>query len=248
MKLGIVIPTYNEKKNIKKIFQSFKKLKKIQYFICFVDGSSTNETQREIKKYFKKNFTTIKEKKKKISFFTLSTRCAASFLGFKWILRNTKCNPIVDMDADLSSNPLDIYKALKIFDLKKADLIIASKYLKKSKIVGRKLLRTFCSYIYSNCCKIVISNKISDYSNGYRFFSRKVLKALVKIEKKYDSPSQHLENLIFCFEKQYTIYEIPATYIDTGKDSGSIKIGHLFIFAYQIFEILIRYKLKKFFH
>ena len=90
MRLGIVIPTYNEKENIKKIFHSFKKLKGIQYFICFVDGSPTNETQLEIKKYFKKNFTIVREKKKEIGFFTLSTRCAASFLGFKWILRSIK--------------------------------------------------------------------------------------------------------------------------------------------------------------
>ena len=68
MKLGIVIPTYQEEKNIKKIFYAFKKIKKINFFICFVDGSYTSETSNEIKKYFKKNYKIIYQKKKKLEY------------------------------------------------------------------------------------------------------------------------------------------------------------------------------------
>ena len=60
----------------------------------------------------KKNYHIIKERKKEISFFNPSSRCEASLLGFKWFINNTQIRLIADMDADLSSNPNDIHKAL----------------------------------------------------------------------------------------------------------------------------------------
>ena len=64
MKIGIIIPTYEEHDNIRKIFHAFKKIKNIQFFFCFVDGSHTNKTRLEIKKYFKKKFSNNFRKKK----------------------------------------------------------------------------------------------------------------------------------------------------------------------------------------
>ena len=184
MKIGIVIPTYQEEENIKKIHKSFQKIKNIKFKFCFVDGSYDNKTSKQIKKNFKKNYHIIKERKKEISFFNPSSRCEASLLGFKWFINNTQIRLIADMDADLSSNPNDIHKALKIYNDTKSDLIIGSKYLKNSKISKRKLIRAFCSKIYTQVCKILISSKIKDYSAGYRFYSRKSLKKLVKKKTK----------------------------------------------------------------
>ena len=183
MKIGIIIPTYEEHDNIRKIFHAFKKIKNIQFFFCFVDGSHTNKTRLEIKKYFQKNFQIILEKKNKIDLFKLSTRCEASLIGFKWMIKNKKIDLITDMDADLSSDPKDIVKAIKIFKKKKSDLIIGSKYLPGVEIINRKLLRAFCSKIYTFVCRLLISKNISDYSAGFRFYSIKSLKKLVKKAK-----------------------------------------------------------------
>ena len=51
MKIGIVIPTYQEEENIKKIHKSFQKIKNIKFKFCFVDGSYDNKTSKQIKKY-----------------------------------------------------------------------------------------------------------------------------------------------------------------------------------------------------
>ena len=55
-----------------------------EYFVCFVDDSSNEDTSLEIKKYFTKNFYILR--RKKIENF--STRFYASFEGFKWIIKN----------------------------------------------------------------------------------------------------------------------------------------------------------------
>ena len=51
--ISVVIPTYNEKKNISKILYSLLKIKIISEII-FVDDKSTDGTYEEILKYKKK--------------------------------------------------------------------------------------------------------------------------------------------------------------------------------------------------
>ena len=184
MKIGIVIPTYKSEKKIKKLITLIERyVPKNTYFLCFVDGSPNNKTILEIKKKLSKNYIIIKEIKKN-SFLKISTRCLASKIGFKWLIQNTKCQAIVDLDSDLAHDPKDITKGSSIILSKKADLVIASKYRDYSKVFNRQIIRKFISYIYTKFCRILFSKKISDYSNSYRFYSKHSLKKLLN-EKKY---------------------------------------------------------------
>ena len=51
--ISVIIPTYNEKKNISKILKKLLSIKIISEII-FVDDSSTDGTFNEIKKFLKK--------------------------------------------------------------------------------------------------------------------------------------------------------------------------------------------------
>ncbi len=246
MKIGVVIPTYEEQENIKNIFIAFKKQKQHNFFFCFVDGSYTSKTRIEIKKYFKKkNYKIILEKKrKKIGFFKISTRCEASFIGFDWLIKNKNLDLITDMDADLSSSPKDIKKAVELYKRNNSDLIIGSKYLKNSKVYNRQLSRIIFSSIYTGICKLIISNNISDYSAGYRFFKPKSLKKMIKKKLFFKSPAQHLENLLFYYENNYKISEFPAIYVDAKSNSKSIVLTHIFIYMFQLLIIVLRFYLR----
>ena len=164
----------------------------------------------------------------------------------KKYLDNNKCIAVpTETVYGLAANAYSTTAVKKIYKLKKPDLIIGSKYLKKSKIYNRKFLRSLCSKIYTKVCQILVSSKISDYSAGFRFYSRRSLKKLIKKKQKYTSPSQHLENLFFYYENKYKISEFPAIYLDTGKNSKSIKISHLLLFACQLLNILLNFYLRK---
>ena len=52
----IVVPTFNNYQDIKKLSKYFNKSNLKNYFICFVDDSFDNKTKLYIKNYFKKNF------------------------------------------------------------------------------------------------------------------------------------------------------------------------------------------------
>jgi len=239
--IGIVIPTYNSHYNIRKLASEIEKsLTKINYFICFVDGSQNNQTIFAIRRYFdKKKYIIIKEKKKK-TFLNISTRCKASKTGFSWLLNNKNCSVIVDLDSDLAHDPKDILKGSSMIINFNYDLVIASKYQQYSMVYKRKLLRKIISALYTFVCKKIISKKISDFSNSYRFYNPKILSKLLKKKMIFDSPAQHLENLIFFIKNNYKITEISSVYKDTGEKSKSIKSLHLVFFFFQIIIIMLK--------
>jgi dolichol-phosphate mannosyltransferase len=243
MKIGIVIPTKNEQDNIKNLYKSINKnLKKNQFTICFVDKSDNQETIDQIKKYFfKTNYHIIKEKGDSSKF---TTRCVASHLGFKWLLKKTKSNFFVDLDADLAQDPKEINIGIKLLLKNKSDVIIASKYLKRSKVKGRSFLRLFISCICGKICQIIISNNIYDFSNSFRIYRKNALKLLIKRDVLYKSPIQHLENLIILIKAKAKITEMPTNYIERVRGESSIKVVGLFFYGLEFIHCLLRYIFK----
>ena len=61
MKIGFILPCYNEYENLFILINQIKKIFK-HYFIIVVDDSSTDEIKNKIKKY--KNIKYFKRKKK----------------------------------------------------------------------------------------------------------------------------------------------------------------------------------------
>jgi dolichol-phosphate mannosyltransferase len=242
MKIGIVIPPKNEQDNIKALSKSINKnLKSKKYLICFIDKSDDEQTIKLINKYFnKKKIHIIKEKKNKSA---LTTRCAASNLGFKWFIKNTNVDILVDLDADLAQDPKEINQAIKY--LKHNDVVIASKYLKKSIVIGRSKLRRLISYICTLVCQIIITNDISDFSNSYRFYKRRCIEKILKKKIIYQSPIQHLENLIILLRNNYKIKEMPTKYIERERGQSSIKVVGLYFYFLDILHCLMRYIFKK---
>ena len=62
-------------------------------------------------------------------------RGSAVLEGFTSLIKNSKADVFVEMDADYSHNPNELKENLILFNEKKLDLLISSRYLK-----GRKLL------------------------------------------------------------------------------------------------------------
>ena len=108
MKIGFVLPCYNEYENI---FILIKQIKKIfnNHFIVVIDDSTTNEIKNKIIEYKK-----IKYYKRK----TKSGRGSAVIFGMKKILEESKVDLIVEMDTDLSSHPKELPKNIKSFKKK----------------------------------------------------------------------------------------------------------------------------------
>ena len=102
--LSIIIPIYNEEKNLIKLSQSIKNNLKIKkYEIIFVDDSSKDNSEYILKK-LKKSFNNIKYFIRKNLPRDLSKSC---------ILLNKSSNILV-MDGDLQHDPKNINKLINI--------------------------------------------------------------------------------------------------------------------------------------
>ena len=236
--VSILIPTFHEEKNINDLFKEFEKIKfEIKIFFCFVDDSNNDLTINKINQCFKeKNFKILNFSKKS----KISTRCKSSWDGFVWITNNINCKYIVEMDADLAQHPKDLNRGYEKIKKTDSDVLIFSKYVDGSVIEGRDKLRTLISYIYTNICKIIFSNKISDYSNSYRIYSSSSLKKLIKQKRRFNSPIQHLENILFYLKGNYKIVDTYCHYAERSGTSSVIKIKHLFFYGLDFIKCIIK--------
>lgn len=166
----VIIPTYNAKTTITKV------IKEVLQFvpnaiILVIDDNSPDKTADIVKNYFskEKRVKLIVRRKK-------GGRGSAVIAGFKETLRDENIKFLVEMDADLCHDPK--YIPIMIEKAKRYDVVIASKYLKGSKIIGLPLKRIIFSKIVNFFIKLMLRVPITDYTNGFRCYRKEVLEKI----------------------------------------------------------------------
>ena len=235
----ILIPTYKEEKNIRKLYYSIKKYtKNIKFFVLFIDDSPNYKTVIEIKKFFKKNRKIIHRVRKS----DFSSRGEATLFGYKYIVKNIKTKIIVDIDADLAIPPSKIPEAIKIFKNQKIDFIINSKYHKKSVVKGRSFYRRAISRSFTIINRFIFNSSIQDYS-APRYYNFKSLKSYLKNNKlEFYTPIFLLDTLIYLITKNFKYHHISTVYLERQGES-SINLKTLYKSFIEYLKLLKKYKL-----
>jgi len=228
MKIGFVLPCYNEYENI---FILIKQIKKIfnNHFIVVIDDSTTNEIKNKIIKYKK-----IKYFKRKVK----SGRGSAVLFGMKKILGESKIDLIVEMDTDLSSHPKELPKNIKNFKKKNLDLLVMSRYLKGSKIINWPLKRRLFSFLSNKLAKFLLGVNVSDYTMGYRIYSKSATKHVVnncgKIGDGFIVLSEILAELN---SNNFKIEDTKTTFTNREKGDSTVNIKLIYESLIGIFKI-----------
>jgi dolichol-phosphate mannosyltransferase len=228
MKIGFILPCYNEFENI---FILIKQIKKIfnNSLIIVIDDSSTNEIKNKITKYKK-----IKYFKRKVK----SGRGSAILFGMKKILQESNIDLIVEMDTDLSSHPKELPKNIKYFKRKKLDLLVMSRYLKKSKIINWPLKRRIFSFLSNKLAKFLLRVNVSDYTMGYRIYSRSATKHVVnncgKVGDGFIVLSEILAELN---SNNFSIADTKTVFINREKGDSSVNLKLIYESLIGIFKI-----------
>ncbi len=236
MKIGFVLPCYNEFENI---FILINQIKKIfdRHLIIVIDDSSTNEIKHKIVKY--KNVKYFKRKKK-------SGRGSAVICGMRKILKEKNINYVVEMDTDLSSHPKELPKNIKFFKKEKLDLLIMSRYLKGSKIINWPLRRRAFSFLSNKLAYFLLRVKVSDYTMGYRIYSKNAVKHVVdncgKIGSGFIVLSEILAELNYA---NFKIKDTKTTFINREKGSSTVNIKLIYESLVGIFKIYLNINSKK---
>ncbi|MEM5831758.1 MAG: glycosyltransferase [Candidatus Aenigmatarchaeota archaeon] len=159
-KISIVIPTYNERENIKKIIPEIVKIceKNFEDFeIIVVDDNSPDKTYEEVKKFKDERIKVFVRKKEK-----------GLASAIKFGIEKSKYKYVCIMDADFQHPPKFIPKLYEKLIENSADISIASRFLDKS-VKRAKKIRIF----FSKIAIFLISsffpnlNKVSDPLSGF---------------------------------------------------------------------------------
>jgi len=165
----VVLPTYNERENVKLLLPEIIKVSEKEknhgweIFTLVIDDNSPDGTAAVVKnlaeKYDGKIFLLERDRKGGIG-----DACKA---GFKHAIVQLKADVLIEMDADLSHNPNDIPRLLaKLND--GYDLVIGSRYVKGGKIEGWPWRRKFMSWAGNFLGRFALSFKVRDCTNGLR--------------------------------------------------------------------------------
>ena len=217
-KIAIIIPTYNEADNIKKLIQKIQKnINNVVLYI--IDDSPKPEIGKIIDSNFKEvNYFFRKNKK---------GRGSAVLYGISKALKNKKINLIIEMDADFSHNPNELKRKINYFKNRNLDMLIASRYLKSSKIVNWSLSRRIFSLLSNILARFFLKINIKDFTNGFRFYS---IRSAEKIVKKCGNIGGGFiilsEIIVVIYNNHFKIEELPTTFVNRtrGKSSVTLKL------------------------
>ena len=234
MRAIVVIPTYNEKKNIVDLIGRIFSLN-MNLSVLVVDDSSPDGTSQIIEKLATKfnNLFLIKREKK----LGLGT---AYIKGFEFALEKGY-ELVVQMDADFSHDP----KYLKdLVELSSAyDLVIGSRYIKGGGISDWSWIRVLVSYLGNKFANFFLKIPVNDLTSGYKCIRRNVLEDIEFRKIHSRGYSFQLEITHRAFLKEFKIKEFPIIF--GGRKGDKSKMTFLIALEAFFRVIFLAYKKTK---
>ena len=203
--ISVIIPTYNEYKNLPKLLDQLLNLETIfEKEIIIVDDNSSDGTQNLARSY-SQNDRRIR----------LISRLGRSGLSSA-IKEGCLCasgDLIVIMDADGQHEPNSIINGLEKFNNKNIDIIIGSRFLEESIIKGLSSKRESGTSIANFLARITLHSgykKLTDYMTGFILLKRN---SCIKYIEKIDvNGFKFLYELLSLSKGKLKVIEIPLVF------------------------------------
>lgn len=227
MKTLVLIPTYNEKDNIKNLVKEIFSILSCDCSVLVIDDNSPDKTIEAVvsmqKDYSGLFFLQRNEKK----------GLASAYLdGFTWGIKNG-FEYFITMDADFSHNPK--YLPVFIENLEKYDVVIGSRNIKNGKVKGWSFLRNLISKggsIYSRLVLGMFRNTIFDLTGGYNAYSLNAI-------KKIDISTVVSKGYLFQIEMKYKAWKNRCSCLEFPIIFEDRKYGQSKMCSKIFFEALI---------
>lgn len=206
MSISLILPTYNEKGNIKELIEksikAFKK-EKISYEIIVVDDNSPDRTSEIVSKL---------QKSRKYPHLKLITR--KNERGLATAIRRgfdeAKMDHVMTMDTDLSHHPKYFPSLFKYYE--DHDIVSASRFLSDYSGMKAPFYRTIASKIINFIIRYILCINLTDLTGGFMIIDKKKLNKLPKdyIFRGYGDYCMRL--FYIANKKKFSIKEVCYTY------------------------------------
>lgn len=188
----IIIPTFNEEKNIGKVLDKLK-----GYDVLVVNDASSDNTRNIVES---KGFKCISHKKNK-------GYCNALVTGYRYALEHDY-DYVIQMDADGQHDTCNIEPLKKEIAKDEYDIILGSRFLKDSNCYKTGFLHNLGYKYFSLLVKILTGKTIKDASTGLQALNKKAYSYCIQhFDTKYPDANYIVHMLLHGFK----IKELPAT-------------------------------------
>lgn len=234
----VIIPTYNERENIKNIIRAVFGLEKTFHILIIEDGSpdGTAAIVKTLQQEFPDRLFMI-ERKGKLGLGT------AYITGFKWALEHSY-EYIFEMDADFSHNPNDLPRLYEACAVQGGDVAIGSRYVSGVNVVNWPMGRVLMSYFASKYVRIVTGLPIHDTTAGFKCYRRQVLETIDLDHIRFKGYAFQIEMKFTAYKCGFKIIEVPVIFIN--RELGTSKMNSS-IFGEAVFGV-IKLKVNSWFH
>lgn len=195
--VSVIVPAYNEEKNIEKILASLKKIKDFKLQIIVAVDSKTTDNTAKIAKKFPAEII-----------FTKNTSGKGDVIA--QAIKSVKGDYTLQIDADSQFLPNDIPKLISpLFE--GYDVTLGTRYQKGAKVQKESVtfIKRLGSYFLSFMTSLFAGVWVTDVMAGFKAFKTPVLK---KIKPTTSHFGYEAELVIRAAQKNYKIKNVPITY------------------------------------
>lgn len=239
--VSIIVPIYNEEKNISFFLEKITKIvKKYNYEIIFINDGSTDNSENVIKKYCQKQ-----KNIKLISFTRNFGHQMALYAGY----HHSSGDVVISIDADLQDPPELIEKMIDLWQ-KGANIV----YAKREERKGESFFKLITAKIFYKIINFLSETPIPENVGDYRLIDKTVVDYLKSLKEKPDFlrglvawPGFKTEYIYFKREPRfsgkshYTLGKMINLAINgiTSFSTKPLRLSAYFGFFISIFAILI---------
>lgn len=224
----VIIPTYNEKENIKSIIEAVFALPE-QFDVLIIDDNSPDGTAAIVKK-MQSDYSGrlhLLERSGKLGLGT------AYITGFKWSIE-AGYDFIIEMDADFSHPPRKLLELRKAC-IEGADVAIGSRYISGVNVVNWPMGRVLMSYYASAYVRFVTGLKIKDTTAGFVCYRRKVLETIELEKIKFKGYAFQIEMKFTAHKCGFKVVEVPIVFVNREKGTSKMNSS---IFGEAVFGVI----------
>lgn len=200
MRLLAIIPAFNEAKNIGGLLQSIASLTLtgINLDVVVINDGSQDDTSQVSKGLNLCNVNVI------------DLPCnlgigGAVQTGYKYALKYDY-DIAIQVDGDGQHRPEFIANIIEPIIKGEADLVIGSRYIEKKGFQSTYLRRLGINY-FSKLISILVKQKVTDPTSGFRACNKKVIKLFAN---KYPTDFPEPESIVYLIRNKFRVKEVPV--------------------------------------
>ncbi|KAK7468400.1 dolichol-P-mannose synthesis [Stygiomarasmius scandens] len=243
-KYSVILPTYNERKNLPIIVWLLAKTfeeNKLDWEIVVVDDASPDGTQ-EVAKQLAASYGEHK--------IILKPRAGKLGLGTAYVhgLNFVSGDFVIIMDADFSHHPKFIPQFIRLQKAHNLDIVTGTRYRATSipymsdarpgGVYGWDLKRKMVSRGANFLAATVLNPGVSDLTGSFRLYRREVLQKIIEVTQSKGYVFQ-MEMMVRAKSMGFTVGEVPITFVDRLYGESKLGANEIVSYAKGVWQLFV---------